>query len=80
MHIASSVIELNPNISSKATYYKALLAPDSSSPSQLPALILEDDIWLLDDFPTKVRKGQVQLQVALPWRAWHLPLCDLSSA
>jgi hypothetical protein len=41
-------------VSAKNTYHSALTAPDRDGTSDLPCVILEDDVWLIGDFPTKV--------------------------
>jgi hypothetical protein len=53
VHVASDR-ELSQAVSSKTTYYTALIAPDIDGNSNLPCLVIEDDVWLVDDFPAKV--------------------------
>jgi hypothetical protein len=53
-HLASEEPQQHVSNSTRITYHAALVAPDAGAESDLPALILEDDIWLVDAFGDKM--------------------------
>ena len=53
-HVASEQPQESASNSTRVTYLAALLAPDARGPSQLPSLIVEDDVWLVDGFGDKM--------------------------
>jgi hypothetical protein len=65
-HVASDTVQTHVSNSTRITYHAALVAPDHLRSSQLPSLIIEDDIWLVDGFGARmldvVRSAERQAQ------------------